>query len=138
MVQKNKLCAVLDANVLYPSYVRDALLSLAAAELFVPVWSVLILEETFRNRRPPKGRMDEAQEAHLRGRLYASFESAVVPESHWEQRLHECYNERHDRHVTTVALAADAHVIVTFNLRHFKPLPPGIVAESPDTRPALR
>jgi hypothetical protein len=44
--------AVIDANALYPSSLRDILLRLAEAELFVPLWSERIVEEMRRNLVP--------------------------------------------------------------------------------------
>lgn len=44
-----KPVAVLDANVLYPAPVRDILLSLADAKLFLPKWTKTIEEEGVRN-----------------------------------------------------------------------------------------
>lgn len=41
--------AVLDANVLYPQFLRDVPLRLAAAELFVPRWTDRIHQEWTRN-----------------------------------------------------------------------------------------
>jgi hypothetical protein len=43
------LVALLDANVLYPAYLRDALLRLAAAEIYQVRWSRKILDEMTRN-----------------------------------------------------------------------------------------
>lgn len=41
--------ALLDANVLYPAYLRDALLRLAEAEVYQVRWSRQILDEMARN-----------------------------------------------------------------------------------------
>jgi glutathione S-transferase len=41
--------ALLDANVLYPAYLRDALLRLAEAEIYQVRWSRQILDEMARN-----------------------------------------------------------------------------------------
>ncbi len=40
------LIAVLDANVLYPQWLRDVMLTLAAGETFEPVWSQQIIDES--------------------------------------------------------------------------------------------
>lgn len=41
--------ALLDANVLYPVYLRDLLLRLAQAGVYQPRWSAEILGEVARN-----------------------------------------------------------------------------------------
>lgn len=43
------LTAVLDANVRYPQWLRDVLLTLAAMGYYDPVWSPQIVEEMRRN-----------------------------------------------------------------------------------------
>jgi hypothetical protein len=44
-----RLGVVLDANVLYPQWLRDVLLTLAAMGHYEPVWSNRIIEEMRRN-----------------------------------------------------------------------------------------
>jgi hypothetical protein len=39
-----RLSAVSDANILYRRYLRDTLLFVATAELFLPLWTDRILE----------------------------------------------------------------------------------------------
>lgn len=41
--------AIYDANVLYPSVLRDVLIRVAAAGLVQAKWTEAILDETFRN-----------------------------------------------------------------------------------------
>jgi hypothetical protein len=41
--------ALYDANVLYPSTLRDVLIRVGVAQLVRPKWSDQILDETFRN-----------------------------------------------------------------------------------------
>lgn len=43
------LTAALDANVLYPQWPRDVMLTLAAMGYYDPVWSDQIVEEMRRN-----------------------------------------------------------------------------------------
>lgn len=50
--------ALYDANVLYPSTLRDVLIRVGIAQLVRPKWSDQILDETFRNlqaNRPDLG-----------------------------------------------------------------------------------
>lgn len=43
------IIAVLDANILYPAPLRDFMLRLAEAELYIPKWSDEIHDEWTRN-----------------------------------------------------------------------------------------
>jgi hypothetical protein len=45
----DELLAVLDANVLYPQWLRDVMLTLAAMGYYEPRWSSQIIEEMRRN-----------------------------------------------------------------------------------------
>jgi len=49
MSEVKRIIAVLDANVLYPAPIRDFLLRLAEADLFIPKWSDEIHNEWVRN-----------------------------------------------------------------------------------------
>lgn len=49
MAGSSRYTAVLDANVLYPTLVRDILMSLAVADLYHARWSAAIQEEWIRN-----------------------------------------------------------------------------------------
>lgn len=126
--------ALLDANVLFGSGLRDALLRLANARLFQPLWSADIHDEWMRSfsaERPdiPFHRLERARdemngefpEAAVTG--YGSLVSVVdLPDPG-------------DRHVLAAAIHGRANVIVTSNLRHFPDSalgPRGIVARRPD------
>jgi hypothetical protein len=50
--------AVYDANVLYPSVLRDVLIRVAAAGLVQAKWTETILDETFRNLRANRPDLD--------------------------------------------------------------------------------
>jgi predicted nucleic acid-binding protein len=105
--------AVLDANVLLPTILREILLETAATGAFVPVWSARILEEWARATR----RLPEGAEAIARaeiGALRAAWpaaEVAVDPGALDELAL----PDPDDRHVLAAALAAGADVLVTRN-----------------------
>ena len=49
MSHPDALIAVLDANVLYPQWLRDLMLTLAALGYYEPLWSDRIIEEMRRN-----------------------------------------------------------------------------------------
>lgn len=66
---------VLDANVLVPARLRDVLLTLAEAGLFVPLWSSEVLDEMVRNL---PDRVDNAARAHLVEQMRLAFPDALV------------------------------------------------------------
>jgi len=98
---------VLDANVLYPFSLRDTLLRAASEGLFQLYWSDQILEEARR-----------------------SLVKAMV--TGHEPLIAAMKNDEKDKHVVAAAVKAGAQVIVTNNLKHFRELPEGIEAQSPD------
>ncbi len=62
------IVALLDANVLYPPYLRDLLLRLAQAGVYQPRWSAEILDEVARNvkeRRDAAGQTKVDQPSSL-------------------------------------------------------------------------
>jgi predicted nucleic acid-binding protein len=120
---------VLDANVLFPFTVRDTLLRAAASGLFQVYWSAEILEETTRNL-VATGTTTQEQAGRLRAAMVSAFPEAMVV-GH-EQLIAAMQNDEKDRHVVAAAVKAGAQVIVTSNLRDFRPLPEGIEAQSPD------
>ena len=121
--------AVLDADVLYPLPLRDTLLSAAHEGCFQPVWSAEILDEMIRNLRADN-RIDPAGATALRQSLDMHFEDALV---HGHRPLiAKMKNQLKDRHVAACAVAGEASLIVTSNIRDFAPLPRGIAAVTPD------
>jgi predicted nucleic acid-binding protein len=129
----DRFVVVLDANVLYPFRVRDALLRFAEAGLFRARWSRKIMAEwktSLLERRPD---------------LQASIESQIAamdrafPESyvHGAGSLIDGLDlpDPDDRHVLATAIRAGAEHIVTENLRDFpdeKLEPFGVTAVSAD------
>lgn len=53
--------ALYDANVLYPSTLRDVLIRVGIAQLVVPRWTDRILDETFRNLKEDRPDLDPAR-----------------------------------------------------------------------------
>lgn len=120
---------VLDANVLFPFTLRDTLLRAAAADLYRLCWSAQILEEMRRNL-VKTGTTDETQAARLVSAMTTAFPEAMI-EGH-EPLVDAMPNHEGDRHVAAAAVHAGAECIVTANLRHFRVLPEGVEARSPD------
>jgi len=74
--------------------------------------------------------MSEAQAAHLMTAMHDAFPEALV-RGH-EVVIPTIFNHPKDRHVAAVAVKAGAQVIVTRNLKDFKPMPDGVEAQDPD------
>jgi predicted nucleic acid-binding protein len=111
---------VLDADVLFPASLRDTLLRLAELELFDPLWSDRILEEMKRNLIEDRG-FTSGQAKGLAGAMNDAFEDAVVPADEIDGLEPVMTNREKDRHVLAAAIARDAGVIVTNNVKHFPP-----------------
>lgn len=134
MTRDHPICAVLDACVLYPAALRDVLLSAADESLFRPVWSDEILAETDRAlARSPRALTSE-QRARLINAVRRTFPDATVRIASWPGPVPRL-PDPHDEHVVRCALAADARLIVTMNLRDFPDPhlhPSGLAAVHPD------
>lgn len=113
--------AVLDANVLYPTILREILIEAAASGLFQPVWSDRILGEWSRAA-------DKLGPHHAAGAeialLNLRFPSARTSDD-GTAAIDLNFPDPADRHVVETALAAAAPWIVTANLRDF---PRGMMA----------
>lgn len=123
------LRVVLDANVLFPFTVRDTLLRGAAHGMYQVHWSEEILDEATRNLIAT-GRMTDEQATGLMAEMRKAFPEAIV--RGYESLIPSMPNERKDRHVAAVAVKAEAQVVVTSNLKDFRPMPDGVQAQSPD------
>jgi predicted nucleic acid-binding protein len=114
----NKIIAVLDANVLYPAPLRDFLLRLAEAELFIPRWSDDIHVEWTRNLLKNRPDLKAVQLERTCQAMDSAFEEANVKGyKHLIADLH--LPDKDDRHVLAVAIRSGAGLIVTFNKKDF-------------------
>jgi predicted nucleic acid-binding protein len=114
------LVAVLDASVLYPLPLRDTLLRVAETGLYEPRWSERILDEVRRNLIAKRGATD-TQADGLLDAMRRAFDTAAVPEPAIERLESAMTNDPKDRHVLATAVAVNAQVIITLNLKHFPP-----------------
>ncbi|WP_380052603.1 RSP_2648 family PIN domain-containing protein [Falsihalocynthiibacter sp. SS001] len=115
---------LLDACVLYPTVMREALIGAARAGLFIPLWSDRILEEWARAaaRLGPEGEMIARGEIVV---LNAHFPRATVPSAAGvEARLY--LPDENDIHVLASAITGHADAILTMNRKDF---PGHILAE---------
>ena len=116
--------AVLDANVLYPTVLREILIGAARAGLYQPLWSARILEEWAR----ATVKLGSGAETIARGEIAAlavAFpKAAVATNDTLAARL--WLPDANDIHVLAAAIAGGADLIVTFNAADF---PRHILAE---------
>lgn len=111
--------ALLDACVLFPAPVADALMSLHVAGLFFARWTARIDEEwlraVLRDRPELQGKLGRRRDAMR----------AAVPD--WEVPVEACdalaasltLPDKDDVHVLAAAIAGHADCIVTANRKHF-------------------
>ena len=111
---------VLDACVLANHFVCDTLLRLAEQPpLYEPRWSDEIMSETLRTLEYKLG-WPRSLVRYFGSEVRVNFPEAWV--NGYERWIPKMTNDSKDRHVVAVAVASDTPTIVTFNLRHFKPL----------------
>jgi hypothetical protein len=97
----------------------DTLLRLAEPpRLFEPKWSEEIIRETTRTLES-KLRWPSSLTAHFEAELRVHFAEAWI--TGYDQLVPLMTNDKKDRHVSTAAAHCRAPIIVTFNLRHFRP-----------------
>lgn len=110
---------VLDACVLANFSLCDTLLRLAEPpRLYEPKWSEQIIRETIRTLKSKLG-WPNSLTAHLDQELRGHFEAAWI--GGYEHLVSRMRNDQKDRHVLAAAVHGKAPLIVTFNLRHFRP-----------------
>ncbi|MBV8621049.1 MAG: PIN domain-containing protein [Curvibacter sp.] len=111
------LTAVLDANVLYPTLVRDLLLSLAQIGLYHARWTTDIENEWVRNLLADRPELASRLPDVVRLMREAAPDCLV--ENHRPLIDAIQLPDPGDRHVVAAAIAGHADAIVTFNLKHF-------------------
>ena len=110
---------VLDAFVLANFSLCDTLLRLAEPpRLFEPKWSEEIIRETTRTLESKLG-WHRSLTAHLEAELRGHFSDAWI--GGYESLVPRMTNDEKDRHVVAAAVKGEAPIIVTLNLRHFRP-----------------
>ncbi len=127
--------ALLDACVLHPMAMTDALMSLASSGLFAAKWSQKIESEwiaSIEERRPDlKGKL-----GYRRDQMREAVPDWEVEERAWRSLSSGlALPDPDDVHVLAAALAGHADAIVTVNLRDFPPQvvrPLGIEVIHPD------
>ncbi|WP_229686892.1 PIN domain-containing protein [Longimycelium tulufanense] len=109
---------VYDANVLYPSTVRDLLIRIAQAGLVRARWTDRILDEVFDNLRANRPDLDAGRLGRTRELMVRAVRDCLVTGYEpWIEGLE--LPDPDDRHVLAAAIRARAQVIVTNDLGDF-------------------
>ena len=111
--------AVLDANVLHPQILCDLLLRLAEHDVFRPVWSAEILEETVESILRRRQDLDPGLLRKRMAAMNEAFPDACV--FGFEHLIPTMPDMGEDAHVLAAALFAKADVVVTNNIKDFPP-----------------
>jgi predicted nucleic acid-binding protein len=129
----NRFTVILDANVLFPFLVRDALLTLAEAGIYRARWSAAITAEWRENllaKRPDR----KAAIDRTIGLMRDAFPEALI--EGFEPLVEAVHlPDPDDRHVLAAAIRAGADHIITNNIRDFPSAALaayGIEAKTPD------
>lgn len=112
-----KFSVILDACVMYPAPLRDALMRLAVTDLFHARWTDQIHEEWInallregRHNREKLERVKEKMDSHVRDAKVMDYEDLIpvieLPDPD-------------DRHVVAAAIKCNADAIVTMNMKDF-------------------
>jgi predicted nucleic acid-binding protein len=110
--------AVYDANVLYPSTLRDLLIRIAQAGLVQAKWTDRILDETFRNLKANRPDVDP-EKLDRTCRLMAGSIRDVLVKGYEPLIDALTLPDPDDRHVLAAAIKARAQIIVTSNVKDF-------------------
>ncbi|MFD6445109.1 PIN domain-containing protein [Promicromonospora sp. NPDC060204] len=123
-----------DANVLYPSTLRDVLIRVGLERRVTPRWTDQILDEVFRNLAA--NRPDLAPERLARTRALMNRAIPDVLVTGYEHRIESLdLPDPGDRHVLAAAIQVGAGIVVTKNLKDFPReilRPHEVSAEHPD------
>lgn len=110
--------AIYDANVLYPSTLRDVLIRIAQGGLVQAKWTDQILDETFRNILKNHPDIPPEKLDRVRALMNAAIRDCLV-KGHEPMIDAVELPDPDDRHVLAAAIRAKAQVVVTFNLKDF-------------------
>ena len=126
--------ALLDANVLYSSQIRDLLLQLAKANLFLAKWTDSIQDEWMDARLRNDPDLERKTLENLRKLMETETLNARV--TGYENLIDSLtLPDPDDRHVLAAAIVGECNVIITQNLKDFTEeslSPHDIMAQHPD------
>jgi hypothetical protein len=117
-VSNAAVVAVLDANVLYPTTLRDLLMWLAVTGTYDAHWTETIQNEWTRNLLEDQPDLTAQRLERTRRLMHLALPGALVTgyEAHMDSLD---LPDTDDRHVLAAAIRCEAQVIVTTNLRDF-------------------
>ncbi len=109
---------VYDANVLYPSMLRNLLVRVAQEGLVQAKWTERILDEAFGNLKENRPELDSAKIDKQRALINSMVRDCIIEDY---EPLIPCLAlpDEKDRHVLAAAIKSRAQVIVTSNLQDF-------------------
>lgn len=111
--------ALLDANVIYPAPLRDLLFSIAAEEVFQPLWTKQINEEWVKNLLQNRPDISRSQLQRTCDLMDKAFPMALI--EGYENLISMLeLPDSDDRHVLAAAIKSEADILVTFNLKDFQ------------------
>lgn len=113
------LTVVYDACVLYPATLRDLLVQLATARFFKAKWTEKIHDEWIRNLLINRPNIQPEQLQKTRELMNRSVPDSLVVEFEPLISMLGEFPDPDDTHVLAAAIASQAQVIVTFNLKDF-------------------
>jgi predicted nucleic acid-binding protein len=125
--------AVLDSNVIWSAALPDTLLRIALEGVFRSAWTEQILGDMLRTLQQRRTHLDAAALQRTVDLMRRHFLAAMV--EGYEHRIADVQNNPGDRHVLAAAAEAGAHIVVTWNTRHFPSVtcaPYGIEVLTPD------
>lgn len=112
MRHPDDLIAVLDANVLYPQWLRDVMLTLAALGYYEPRWSHQIIDEMRRNVLANHPAIDPRRfENATIAALHAAFPEAWIDPP--DDLVATMDDAPGDHHMLATAITSNAHLVVT-------------------------
>jgi predicted nucleic acid-binding protein len=116
MIHSVRFTAILDTNVIYPVIIRDLLFWFAHYEMYTPKWSNHIFDE-WKDVMERKGVSPEESQKRFQ-KVNLAFPDALVQQ--YEGLIGTLdLPDNKDRHVLAAAIKANAHLIVTNNIKHF-------------------
>ena len=112
-----RLTVVYDANVLYPSMLRDVLIRVAGSAVFRARWTERILDEVFFNLQRNRP-LNPKNLCRTRRLMCLAVEDCLVTE--YEELIDDLWlPDPNDRHVLAAAISCGAQSIITENVKDF-------------------